>query len=63
MRSPPTAPKHPCAKKAKFSDHGGQDFIDISDLGISSANFATSVTIKDLGRDTLVIIGNDLNPP
>ena len=39
--------------------NGGQDLLDISDLGITSANFATSVSIKDLGRDTLVIIGND----
>ena len=32
--------------------NGGQDLLDISDLGITSANFATSVTINDLGRDT-----------
>ena len=38
---------------------GGQDLIDISDLGITSANFAASVTITDLGRDTLVTIGDD----
>lgn len=39
--------------------NGGQDLLDISDLGITSANFATSVQIKDLGRDTLVIIGTE----
>ena len=39
--------------------NGGQDLLDISDLGITSANFATSVSIKDLGRDTLVIIGDN----
>jgi Ca2+-binding RTX toxin-like protein len=39
--------------------NGGQDLIDISDLGITSDNFAASVTITDLGRDTLVTIGDD----
>ena len=36
---------------------GGQDFLDISGLGITAANFAASVVITDLGNDTLVNIG------
>ena len=32
---------------------GGQDLLDISGLGITAANFATSVVITDLGADTL----------
>ena len=39
--------------------NGGQDLLDISDLGITSANFATSVSINDLGRHTLVVIGDN----
>ena len=39
--------------------NGGQDLLDISDLGITSDNFATSVAIFDVGRDTLVVIGDD----
>ena len=39
--------------------NGGQDLLDISDLGITSANFAASVAIHDVGRDTLVVIGDD----
>jgi len=39
--------------------NGGQDLLDISDLGITSANFAASVSINDLGRDTLVVIGDN----
>jgi Ca2+-binding RTX toxin-like protein len=39
--------------------NGGQDLLDISDLGITSANFAASVAIFDVGRDTLVVIGDD----
>ena len=39
--------------------NSGQDLLDISDLGITSANFAASVTITDLGRSTLVTIGDD----
>lgn len=35
---------------------GGQDLLDISGLGITAANFAASVTITDLGADTLVAI-------
>jgi Ca2+-binding RTX toxin-like protein len=37
----------------------GQDLLDISGLGISAATFASSVTITDLGADTLVAIGDD----
>jgi hypothetical protein len=33
--------------------------LDISGLGITAANFATSVVITDLGADTLVAIGAD----
>ena len=36
---------------------GGQDLLDISDLGITAATFATDVSIVDLGNDTLVTIG------
>ncbi len=38
---------------------GGQDFLDISGLGlgITAANFASLVTITDLGNDTLITIG------
>ena len=39
--------------------NGGQDLLDISDLGITEANFATSVAIFDVGRDTLVVIGDN----
>ena len=35
---------------------GGQDLLDLSALGITAANFAASVTIADLGNDTLVTI-------
>lgn len=35
---------------------GGQDLLDVAGLGITAANFATSVTITDLGADTLVNI-------
>ena len=35
---------------------GGQDFLDISALGITSANFAARVVITDVGADTLVTI-------
>ena len=38
---------------------GGQDLLDISALGITAATFAASVTIADLGNDTLVTIGGD----
>jgi Ca2+-binding RTX toxin-like protein len=33
---------------------GGQDLLDISGLGIDATNFSTSVTITDVGADTLV---------
>jgi hypothetical protein len=33
---------------------GGQDLIDVSALGITAGNFASQVTITDLGADTLV---------
>lgn len=35
----------------------GQNLLDISGLGITAGNFAESVTITDLGADTLVEIG------
>ncbi len=38
---------------------GGQDMLDISSLGINAGNFASNVTITDLGNDTLVTIGAD----
>ena len=38
---------------------GGQDLIDVSELGITADNFATQVTIADLGAHTLVTIGGD----
>ena len=38
---------------------GGQDILDISSLGINAGNFASSVTITDLGNDTSVTIGAD----
>ena len=36
---------------------GGQDLLDISDLGITAEAFAAEVSIVDLGNDTLVTIG------
>jgi Ca2+-binding RTX toxin-like protein len=36
---------------------GGQDLLNIAQLGITTGNFASSVTIADLGNDTLVTIG------
>ncbi len=39
---------------------GGQDLIDISQLGITSANFGARVDIDDVGADTLLTI--DDNP-
>ncbi|WEK29101.1 MAG: peroxidase family protein [Candidatus Pseudomonas phytovorans] len=36
---------------------GGQDRLDITALNITAANFAASVTIADVGADTLVHIG------
>ncbi|MDQ2082044.1 Ig-like domain-containing protein, partial [Xanthobacteraceae bacterium Astr-EGSB] len=38
---------------------GGQDKIDISELGITAADFAGQVSITDLGAHTLVEIGDD----
>jgi Ca2+-binding RTX toxin-like protein len=38
---------------------GGQDMLDVSQLGITAANFAASVIITDLGNDTQVTIGLD----
>jgi Ca2+-binding RTX toxin-like protein len=38
---------------------GGQDFLDISAFGITSADFAERVTIADVGADTLVTIDGD----
>ena len=40
---------------------GGQDLLDISGLGITAATFAASVTIADLGNDTLVTINGTSN--
>ncbi|WP_137819718.1 peroxidase family protein [Pseudomonas sp. 2FG] len=36
---------------------GGQDVLNIAALGVTAANFAASVTIADVGADTLVTIG------
>ena len=37
---------------------GGQDFIDLSALGITAANFASRVTVTDVGADLQIqIIG------
>jgi hypothetical protein len=36
---------------------GGQDRLDITALNITAATFAASVTIADVGADTLVHIG------
>jgi Ca2+-binding RTX toxin-like protein len=38
---------------------GGQDLIDISELGVTADNFATQVAIQDLGAHTLLTIGAD----
>src|SRR6185369_8212883 len=38
---------------------GGQDLLDISQMGITAATFGAAVTITDLGADTLVSIGGD----
>ncbi|UTW07477.1 peroxidase family protein [Pseudomonas benzenivorans] len=35
---------------------GGQDLLDIAALGVTDANFATNVTIADVGADTLVSV-------
>ena len=39
---------------------GGQDFLDISEFGITSADFEARVAIADVGTDTLVAIDADL---
>jgi hypothetical protein len=36
---------------------GGQDHLDISALGITTATFGASVTVAVAGSDTLVTIG------
>ncbi|BCL74572.1 hypothetical protein JHS3_03080 [Jeongeupia sp. HS-3] len=38
---------------------GGQELLDISSLGISTADFTNRVQIEDLGNDTRVTIGAD----
>ncbi len=38
---------------------GGQDLLNIAALGVTAATFAASVTIADVGADTLVTIGAD----
>jgi Ca2+-binding RTX toxin-like protein len=35
---------------------GGQDFLDISAFGISAADFAARVDVRDVGANTLVVI-------
>jgi len=40
---------------------GGQDWIDLSDFGITAADFADRVEITDVGADTLVTIDGDAN--
>ena len=39
---------------------GGQDFLDISEFGITSADFDARVAIADVGTDTLVTIDANL---
>jgi Ca2+-binding RTX toxin-like protein len=39
---------------------GGQDFLDISEFGITSTDFAARVAIADVGADTLVTIDGNL---
>jgi phosphodiesterase/alkaline phosphatase D-like protein len=38
---------------------GGQDFLDISEFGITDADFAARVKIVDVGQDTLIKIDGD----
>ena len=38
---------------------GNQDLLDIGGLGITAAKFATSVTIKASGANTLITIGTN----
>ena len=40
---------------------GGQDVLDLRDLGITAATFAAIVTIADVGPHTVVTIGADFN--
>jgi hypothetical protein len=40
---------------------GGQDFLDVSEFGITSVDFAARVTIADVRADTLVTIDADLD--
>ena len=40
---------------------GGQDFLDISEFGITSVDFAARVAITDVGADTLVTIDTNLD--
>jgi len=39
-------------------DANGSDFLELSGLGVTAANFATRVLITDIGADTLVTITN-----
>ena len=39
--------------------NGGQDKLDITARGITTATFAASVTIAASGADTLITIGTD----
>lgn len=41
-------------------DVGGQDYIDVSGLGIDVGNFASRITIIDTGADTVVRIDSDI---
>ncbi|WP_051394225.1 hypothetical protein [Pseudomonas taeanensis] len=36
---------------------GGQDLLNIAALGVTAANFAASVSIANVGADTLVSVG------
>ncbi len=38
---------------------GGQDLLDLRELGITAATFAAQVSITDLGNDTQITIGAD----
>jgi VCBS repeat-containing protein len=40
---------------------GGQDLIDLRQLGITDAAFAAHVTITDVGADVLITIDNNVN--
>jgi len=44
-----------------YNPSGGQDHLDISAFGITSANFASRVSVTDPGSDILVTIDGNVN--